>query len=66
MPQEITKADVQQARQALAKAPDAQQQIEICERCDIEIEDVKRRCNHAVNFLTKFLLEYGNQFPGRA
>ena len=62
---EMTKADVQKARQALNAVAVAEQKIEIAKACGVDCADDEARCKHWKEVCTNYLALFGNQFPGR-
>jgi hypothetical protein len=59
MKDEITKSDVNKARQALAKLAELEVKIQRNKACGIDCADLEERCQQAKGFLTQFNTIFG-------
>lgn len=66
MSDEVTKADVQKARQALSKVSELETKITKAKACGIECDELDERCQHAKQFLIHFNEIFGPEFPARS
>jgi hypothetical protein len=65
MIEEITKVDVQKARQALNSALTAKEKLEIAKACGMECSAEDERCQHWIGVCQDFLKLFGDRFPER-
>lgn len=62
---EITRVDVQKARQALNSALTAKEKLEIAKACKMECQYESDRCQHWIGVCEDFLRMFGDRFPER-